>query len=59
MLKKREKERRGGKGRDEKKSDKLLSEVLKCKISFSTVAAGKAFYRSKVNTVYILSPAMM
>lgn len=46
------------KGRDEKKLDKILSEVLKCKISFRAVAGGKAFYRSKANTVYILSPAM-
>lgn len=58
MLKKREKERRGGKGRHEKKPDKLLSEVLKCKISFRAVAGGKAFYRTKANAVYILSPAM-
>lgn len=34
MLKnERKKEEEGEKGRDEKKLDKLLSEVLKCKIS--------------------------
>lgn len=58
ILKKKKKERREGKRRDEKKLDKLLSEVLKCKISFRAVARRKAFYRAKENTVYILSPTM-
>lgn len=54
----RKRERGEGKCRDEKRLDKLLSEVLKCKISFRAVAGGKAFYRSKENTVHILSATM-
>lgn len=54
----RKRERREGKCRDEKKLDKLLSEVLKCKISFRAVAGGKDFYRFKENTVRILLPTM-